>query len=58
MSTEADRRDPLASADPGVPWRDLPVEYGPSQTAPGKFRRWQRTGVRLAVLDLGNQPGA
>ncbi|WP_369271105.1 hypothetical protein AB5J55_14650 [Streptomyces sp. R11] len=26
----------------GAPWRDLPVEYGPRQTAHGLFRRRQR----------------
>nr|WP_236669808.1 transposase [Streptomyces antimycoticus] len=29
----------------GVPWRDLPFEYGPWQTVAGLFRRWQRRGV-------------
>ncbi|MFJ8539110.1 hypothetical protein [Streptomyces sp. NPDC093591] len=33
------------------------MEYGPSQTVPGMFRRWQCTGVRPVVLDLGNRPG-
>ncbi|WP_412075585.1 transposase [Streptomyces xanthophaeus] len=29
----------------GVPWRDLPCEYGPWRTVYGLFRRWQREGV-------------
>ncbi|WP_374116259.1 transposase [Streptomyces sp. CoH27] len=29
----------------GVPWRDLPAEYGHWQTVYGLFRRWQREGV-------------
>ena len=34
----------------GVPWRDLPVEYGHWQTVYGLFRRWQREGVWAAIL--------
>ncbi|MFD8970813.1 IS5 family transposase [Streptomyces sp. NPDC059568] len=34
----------------GVPWRDLPVEYGHWQTAYGLFRRWQREGVWAGIL--------
>ncbi|WP_369776326.1 transposase [Streptomyces sp. R33] len=34
----------------GVPWRDLPCEYGPWQTVYGLFRRWQREGVWAPVL--------
>ncbi|MCX4525856.1 IS5 family transposase [Streptomyces sp. NBC_01551] len=34
----------------GVPWRDLPPEYGPWQTVYGLFRRWQRDGTWAAVL--------
>nr|WP_240495334.1 transposase [Streptomyces showdoensis] len=29
----------------GVPWRDVPVEYGPWGRVCGLFRRWQRTGT-------------
>ncbi|MEU4898989.1 IS5 family transposase [Streptomyces sp. NPDC044780] len=36
----------------GVPWRDLPVEYGPWQTVYGLFRRWQRRGVWARLLAL------
>ncbi|MFF4196671.1 transposase [Nonomuraea sp. NPDC001831] len=32
----------------GVPWRDLPEEYGPWQTVYSLFRRRQRGGVRAA----------
>lgn len=34
----------------GVPWRDLPEEYGPWQTVYGLFRRWQREGVWAMLL--------
>ncbi|MET9470414.1 IS5 family transposase [Streptomyces sp. NPDC006544] len=34
----------------GVPWRDLPCEYGPWQTVYGLFRRWQREGVWARLL--------
>ncbi|WP_156051699.1 IS5 family transposase [Allokutzneria albata] len=36
----------------GVPWRDLPFEYGPWQTVCGLFRRWQRRGVWGRLLTL------
>ncbi|MGW6692134.1 IS5 family transposase [Streptomyces sp. NPDC054961] len=36
----------------GVPWRDLPREYGPWQTVYGLFRRWQREGVWARILTL------
>ncbi|ORT59718.1 IS5 family transposase [Streptomyces sp. CB03238] len=36
----------------GVPWRDLPCEYGPWQTVYGLFRRWQREGVWAGLLTL------
>ncbi|MFF8917579.1 IS5 family transposase [Streptomyces sp. NPDC015032] len=36
----------------GVPWRDLPFEYGPWQTVYGLFRRWQRRGVWARRLTL------
>ena len=34
----------------GVPWRDLPEEYGPWQTVYGLFRRWQREGTWAMLL--------
>ncbi|MCT9082628.1 transposase [Streptomyces fulvoviolaceus] len=36
----------------GVPWRDLPREYGPWQTVYGLFRRWHRAGIRARFLTL------
>ncbi|WP_394427123.1 IS5 family transposase [Streptomyces sp. SGAir0957] len=36
----------------GVPWRDLPPEYGPWQTVYRLFRRWQRQGVWARLLTL------
>ncbi len=29
----------------GVPWRDVPVEYGPWGRVYDLFRRWQRNGT-------------
>lgn len=29
----------------GSPWRDLPDEFGPWQTAYSRFRRWSQAGV-------------
>ncbi len=34
----------------GVPWRDLPSEYGPWQTVYGLFRRWQRDRTWAELL--------
>jgi transposase len=34
----------------GVPWRDIPVRYGPWQTVYGLFRRWQRDGTWQRIL--------
>ncbi|WP_109530609.1 MULTISPECIES: IS5 family transposase [Nocardia] len=34
----------------GVPWRDLPPQYGPWQTVYGLFRRWQRVGNWAFIL--------
>jgi transposase len=34
----------------GVPWRDLPVRYGPWQTVYGLFRRWQRDGTWARIV--------
>ncbi|MCJ1676123.1 transposase [Streptomyces sp. APSN-46.1] len=36
----------------GVPWRDLPREYGPWQTVYGLFRRWQRAGIWARLLTM------
>ncbi|GAA1238068.1 transposase [Streptomyces rhizosphaericus] len=34
----------------GVPWRDVPVEYGPWGRIYDLFRRWQRDGTWHRVL--------
>ncbi|MFJ4126127.1 IS5 family transposase [[Kitasatospora] papulosa] len=34
----------------GVPWRDVPVEYGPWSRVYDLFRRWQRNGTWHQVL--------
>lgn len=34
----------------GVPWRDVPEEFGPWQTIYGLFRTWQRSGVWQKIL--------
>ncbi|MEU8718666.1 transposase, partial [Streptomyces sp. NPDC048663] len=34
----------------GVPWRDVPVEYGPWSRIYDLFRRWQRNGTWQRVL--------
>ncbi|MFE0704677.1 transposase [Streptomyces sp. NPDC058872] len=36
----------------GVPWRDLPGEYGLWQTVYGLFRRWRREGVWARIPTL------
>ena len=43
----------------GVPWRDLPPQYGPWQTVYSRFRRWQQAGVwERALADLQRQGDA
>ncbi|MEU7045630.1 hypothetical protein AB0A77_31865, partial [Streptomyces varsoviensis] len=34
----------------GVPWWDVPVEYGPWGRGHGLFRRWQRSGTSHRIL--------
>ncbi|MGY3062449.1 transposase [Streptomyces sp. TE3672] len=34
----------------GVPWRDVPVEYGPWSRVYDLFRRWQRNGTWQRIL--------
>nr|WP_312883071.1 transposase [Streptomyces nymphaeiformis] len=34
----------------GVPWRDVPVEYGPWNRVDDLFRRWQRNGSWHRIL--------
>jgi hypothetical protein len=29
----------------GIPWRDLPAQYGPYTTAFNRFNRWSRRGI-------------
>ncbi|WP_437024014.1 IS5 family transposase [Streptomyces sp. enrichment culture] len=36
----------------GVPWRDVPVEYGPWSRIYDLFRRWQRDGIWHKILTL------
>src|ERR1022692_187818 len=35
----------------GMPWRDLPVRYGPHTTAYNRFNRWSRRGIWKRVFD-------
>ncbi|MFE3281471.1 IS5 family transposase [Nocardia sp. NPDC059239] len=34
----------------GVPWRDVPAEYGSWQAVSGLFRRWRRAGSWAAIV--------
>ncbi|MEW2258294.1 IS5 family transposase [Streptomyces sp. NPDC047869] len=34
----------------GVPWRDVPVEFGPWNRVYDLFRRWQRNGIWYRIL--------
>lgn len=34
----------------GCPWRDLPKEFGPWQTAYSRFREWTRSGLWQTIL--------
>lgn len=34
----------------GIPWRDLPAEYGPWGRAYDLFRRWQRDGTWFQIF--------
>ena len=42
----------------GIPWRDLPSEYGPYTTAYNRFNRWSYAGhwdrIMNAVADVHN----
>ncbi|MFJ8660557.1 IS5 family transposase [Streptomyces sp. NPDC093795] len=40
----------------GVPWRDVPVEYGPWSRAYDLFRRWQRDGIWHRILTRLQSP--
>lgn len=35
----------------GAPWRDLPERYGPWQTCYDRFRRWERSGIWMQILE-------
>jgi transposase len=35
----------------GVPWRDLPTEFGPWESVYTRFSRWTKSGVWQKVLD-------
>ena len=35
----------------GIPWRDLPPEFGPWQSVYTRFSRWTSSGVWQRVLD-------
>jgi transposase len=39
----------------GAPWRDLPSQYGPWQTAATRFYRWRRAGVWEGILQALQQ---
>jgi hypothetical protein len=34
----------------GVPWRDLPSQFGPWETVASRFYRWRRQGISDRVL--------
>lgn len=36
----------------GLPWRDLPSVFGPWNSVYTRFRRWSKTGLWAAVLDI------
>ncbi|WP_240805123.1 transposase [Streptomyces sp. A1547] len=40
----------------GVPWRDVPVEYGPWVRGCDLFRRWQRNGTWPSGSSPGSSP--
>ncbi len=48
-SAAADRRHTVPGPT-GVPWRDVPVEYGPWSRIYDLFRRWQRNGTWQRIL--------
>ena len=35
----------------GIPWADLPSEYGPPTTVYNRFNRWARRGIWLKVFE-------
>lgn len=42
----------------GVPWRDLPVRFGPWSSVYTRFRRWQRAGLFARLLAFASAPAA
>ncbi|MFF0059430.1 transposase [Streptomyces microflavus] len=42
----------------GVPWRDVPAEYGPWSRIYDLFRRWQRSGTWQRILTRLQSPAA
>ncbi len=56
-ATGRPRRDPRTIVDAilwilrsGSPWRDLPEEFGPWQTAWGLFDKWNSNGILDTIL--------
>jgi transposase len=35
----------------GIPWNDLPEEYGDDSTANRRLRRWENEGVWKSIMD-------
>jgi transposase len=35
----------------GIPWRDLPQQYGPYTTVYNRFNRWSKAGVWDRIMD-------
>lgn len=35
----------------GIPWRDLPQQYGPYTTVYNRFNRWSKAGIWDDVMD-------
>jgi transposase len=36
----------------GAPWREIPEEHGPWQTAHSRHRRWRRDGTWARILGV------
>jgi len=35
----------------GIPWRDLPSQYGPYTTVYNRFNRWSKSGIWDQIMD-------
>ena len=46
----------LDVAETGLPWRDLPDRFGPSNSVRRRFDRWSRRGFRAALFDALQAP--